>query len=117
MKVGMLALFDKWGERHAATALQLDNCQVVQVKTEDTDGYNAVQLGVGEAKLSRVNKPLSGHFQKNSLTPNRKLMEFRVTADALLPPGKVIEALHFVPGQVSVLYFLPFMLLLYQLPK
>jgi large subunit ribosomal protein L3 len=101
MKVGMLALFDKWGQRHPATVLHLDNCQVVQVKSDGTDGYTALQLGIGEAKLSRVNKPLLGHFQKNALTPNRKLMEFRVTPDSLLPVGKKIEAVHFIPGQVS----------------
>lgn len=96
----MLGYWDKWAERHAVTVLQLDNCQVVQTKTEATDGYNALQLGVGEAKLKRVNKPLLGHFSKHSLTPNRKLWEFRVTKDCLLKPGAKILATHFVPGQL-----------------
>eukprot|EP00605_Chrysophyceae_sp_TOSAG23-4_P001437 GSChrysophyteH1.ASY1.ANO1.1565.1 assembled CDS len=81
MKVGMLAIFDKWGDHTAVTALQLDHCQVVQVKTEETDGYTALQLG---AELE---------------TFNRKLMEFRVSEDMLLPVGTPIGAMHFVPGQ------------------
>lgn len=100
MKVGMLGIYDKWGKRYPVTVLQLDNCQVVQTKTEDTDGYNAVQLGVGEAKVKRVNKPLMGHFSKHSLVPNRKLMEFRVSKDCLLSPGTKIQATHFVAGQL-----------------
>jgi large subunit ribosomal protein L3 len=99
MKVGMLAIWDKWGARHPTTVLQLDGCQVVQAKTEETNGYTALQLGVGEAKLKRVNMPLAGHYTKAGVVPKRKLMEFRVTADALLPVGTTIEALHFVPGQ------------------
>jgi large subunit ribosomal protein L3 len=100
MKVGMLSIWDKWGERHAVTILQLDNCEVVQTKTEKSDGYTALQVGVGEAKFKQVNKPLLGHFQKNNITPKRKLEEFRVTPDAVLPPGTKIEALHFVAGQL-----------------
>lgn len=100
MKVGMLAIWDKWGQRYPATVLQLDNCEVVQTKSDETNGYNAVQLGVGEAKASRVNKPLAGHFAKAGVIPKRKLQEFRVTADALLPVGTKIEAMHFVPGQL-----------------
>jgi large subunit ribosomal protein L3 len=100
MKVGMLALFDKWGERHAVTVLQLDNCQVVQVKTPETDGYTALQLGVGEAKVKRLGVSKLGQYKKNDLTPNRKLSEFRVTPDALLPVGTKIHSMHFVPGQL-----------------
>ena len=62
MKVGMLTIWDKYAVRHAVTVLQLDNCQVVQVKTDDLNGYTALQLGVGEAKLKRVNKALLGSF-------------------------------------------------------
>lgn len=100
MKVGMLALWDKWGERHACTVLQLDKCQVVQVKTNDTDGYTSLQLGIGEAKLKRVKNSLRKHYAKAGLQPQRKLMEFRVTPDALIPVGSKISALHFVPGQL-----------------
>jgi large subunit ribosomal protein L3 len=101
MKVGMLAIFDKWGKRHAVTALQLDHCQVTQVKTEETNGYVALQLGVGEAKPNRVKISKKGHFEANNLeTINRKLMEFRVTDDCILPVGTKISAMHFVPGQL-----------------
>ena len=101
MKVGMLPLWDKWGERHATTVLHLDTCQVVQVKTDETNGYTALQLGVGEAKLSRVNITTAGQYAKAGLVPNRKLMEFRVTPDSIVPVGTKIQAMHFVPGQVS----------------
>ena len=102
MKVGMVAVWDKWGTRHATTVLQLDNCSVVQVKTLETDGYTAVQLGVGEAKQSRVKVPMKGHMSRWDPTtkPKRKLGEFRVSKDCLLEPGTVIQAMHFVPGQV-----------------
>lgn len=106
MKVGMIAVWDKWGERYPCTVLHLDECQVVQVKTEETDGYTALQLGVGEAK--RKNKiSVLGHYEKHlgadsdDIVISRKLSEFRVTKDALLPAGTHIEAAHFVPGQVS----------------
>lgn len=107
MKVGMLPVWDKWGERHAATVLHLDECEVVQVKTEETDGYTALKLGVGEAKLRRVSISSAGQFNKYGIKPKRKLMEFRVTPDALLAPGTRIRAMHFVPGQVN-LQFLNF---------
>lgn len=100
MKVGMLAIFDKWGERHAVTVLHLDECQVLQKKTLDTDGYTALQVGVGEAKLKRVSGTLRGHFLKAGVVPKRKVGEFRVTPDALLPVGTKINAVHFVPGQL-----------------
>jgi large subunit ribosomal protein L3 len=66
----------------------LDACEVVQVKTEEKHGYTALQLGVGEAKLKNVNGPDAGHFAAAGVVPKRRLMEFRVTEDALLPPGE-----------------------------
>ena len=104
MKVGMLPLWDSWGERHAVTVLQLDECHVVQVKTEETDGYTALQLGIGEAKTSRVKISTAGHYTKAGVKPKRKLAEFRVTPDSLLPAGTKLSSLHFVPGQVSIKY-------------
>jgi len=82
----MLAIWDKWGVRYPVTVLQLDQCQVVQVKTEEENGYTALQLGVGEAKVKRVNKPLLGHFKAqlgavegvDDIHVSRKLMEFKV---------------------------------------
>ncbi len=101
MKVGMLPIWDKWGRRYPTTVLQLDSLEVVQVKKDDTDGYTSLQLGVGEAKLKRVKLPQLGHYQKAGVTPKRRLAEFRVTPDSLLPVGTRIRALHFVPGQVN----------------
>lgn len=100
MKVGMLAIYDKWGARIPVTVLQLDNCEVIQTKLPETDGYCALQLGVGESKVKNVNKPLLGHFNKAGVIPKRKVAEFRVTSDCVLNPGTRIRALHFVPGQL-----------------
>lgn len=104
MKVGMLPIWDKWGERHAVTVLHIDDCRVVQVKTEETNGYTALQLKIGEAKLKRVKKTLIKHYEKAGVFPGRKLMEFRVTPDSILPPREKIGALHFVPGQVRQIF-------------
>lgn len=100
MKVGMVAIWDKWGIRYPATVLQLDNCVVLQQKTTDTDGYNAVKLAVGEAKLKRVGITEQGQYSKLGLVPGRKVQEFRVSPDCLLAAGTKIRAMHFVPGQV-----------------
>lgn len=100
MKVGMLPIWDKWGERHAVTVLQLDDCRVVQVKNMEREGYVAMQLGVGEAKINRVKRPDLEHFKKANVIPKRHLQEFRVTPDTLLSVGTQIKALHFVPGQL-----------------
>ena len=100
MKVGMLPIWDKWGERHAVTVLQLDACKVVQVKSLESNGYTAVQLSVGEAKIKRVNKTMINHYAKAGLKPGRKLMEFRVTPDSVLDVGTTIHAQHFVAGQL-----------------
>lgn len=69
MKVGMLAIFDKWGERHAVTVVQIDKCKVIQKKTVESEGYNALQLGIGLAKEKRVKKVLLGHFRKAGVEP------------------------------------------------
>ena len=92
MKVGMLPIWDKWGERHAVTVLQLDECDVVQVKREDTDGYVAMQLGVGEAKRCRVKISAMGHYKRADVKPKRKLMEFRVSPDSIVPEGMIRSA-------------------------
>lgn len=106
MKVGMLTIYDKWGARHPVTVLQLDDVKVVQAKSVDTDGYNAVQLGIGESKPKNVTKPLMGHFKNAGIElPKRHLEEFRVSPDCLLSPGTKIRALHFVPGQVWILLY------------
>jgi len=98
-KVGMTRVFSDDGNHVPVTVLKVDNCQVVAVRTEETDGYTAVQLGVGTAKVKNVTKPMRGHFAKAKVEPKRKLVEFRVSADALLDIGAELSAAHFVPGQ------------------
>ncbi len=98
-KIGMTRLFTDEGSHVPVTVLKLDQCQVVAVRTAEKDGYTAVQLGVGKAKVKNVGKPQRGHFAKAKVEPKRKVAEFRVSADALLEPGAEITAAHFVPGQ------------------
>ena len=98
-KMGMTRLFGEDGSHVPVTVLKLDNCQVVSVRTAEKDGYSAVQLGVGKAKVKNVGKPMRGHFAKAKVEPKRKLAEFRVDKDALLEVGAEITAGHYVPGQ------------------
>ena len=98
-KLGMGRFFTEKGEHVPVTFLKLENCQVVSTKTLEKDGYTAVQLGIGTIKPKNVSKPLKGHFAKAKVEPKRKVMEFRVSPDALLETGAEISATHFVPGQ------------------
>ena len=98
-KLGMTRIFTEDGNHVPVTVLKIDNCQVVAVRTQEKDGYTAVQLGVGTAKPKNVSKPLRGHFAKAKVEPKAQLAEFRVSEDALLEVGAEITAAHFVPGQ------------------
>jgi len=98
-KVGMTRVFDDAGTHVPVTVLKVDNCQVVAQRTAERDGYTAVQLGVGKAKVKNVSKPMRGHFAKAKVEPKRKLVEFRVSADALIEVGAELTAAHFLPGQ------------------
>jgi large subunit ribosomal protein L3 len=98
-KVGMSRIFADDGSNIPVTVLQLDNCQVVAVKTTESHGYDAVQLGAGTAKVKNVSKAMRGHFAKARVEPKRKVAEFRVAADALLEVGAEITADHFIEGQ------------------
>jgi large subunit ribosomal protein L3 len=98
-KVGMTRLFTAEGEHVPVTVLKIEGCQVVSVKTDDVDGYTAVQLGVGTAKVKNVPKPMRGHFAKAKVEPKRKLVEFRVSPDALIEVGAELSAEHFLAGQ------------------
>jgi large subunit ribosomal protein L3 len=98
-KMGMTRLFGEDGSHVPVTVLKVDGCQVVAVRTAEKDGYTAVQLGVGKAKVKNVGKPMRGHFAKAKVEPKRKLAEFRVEKDALLEVGAEITAGHYVPGQ------------------
>ncbi len=98
-KVGMTRLFLEDGKHVPVTVLKLDGCQVVATRTDEKDGYTAVQLGSGYAKPKRLTKADRGQFAKASVEPKKKVAEFRVDADNLLAVGDVILADHFVPGQ------------------
>jgi large subunit ribosomal protein L3 len=98
-KVGMTRVFTGEGEHVPVTVLRIDNCQVLDVRTDEKNGYSAVQLGWGTAKVKNVSKPMRGHFARAKVEPKRKVAEFRVSADALLDVGSEITAEHFVPGQ------------------
>jgi len=98
-KLGMTRVYMESGENVPVTVLQMDKCQVVAQRTEDKDGYTAVQLGVGKAKAKNTTRAMRGHFAKSSVEPKRKLAEFRVSADNMIAIGAEITADHFVPGQ------------------
>ena len=98
-KLGMTRIFTDEGNHVAVTVLRVDNCQVVAQRTHDKDGYTALQLGVGAAKVKNVTKPQRGHFAKAKVEPKARLAEFRVSEDALVAVGAEITAAHFVPGQ------------------
>jgi large subunit ribosomal protein L3 len=98
-KMGMTRVFTEGGRHVPVTVLKMDGCQVVAVRTEDKDGYNAVQLGTGAARVKNVNKARRGHFAKAKVAPRSKLVEFRVSADGLLDVGAELSAQHFVAGQ------------------
>jgi large subunit ribosomal protein L3 len=98
-KLGMSRLFNEEGSHVPVTVLKVDRCEVVAVRTAERDGYTAVQLGVGKAKVRNMSKALRGHFAKAKVEPKRKVAEFRVTPDAVLDVGAELGANHFVPGQ------------------
>jgi len=98
-KVGMTRIFAEDGSHVPVTVLKVDNCQVVDVRTQEKHGYNAVQLGVGKAKVKNVSKAQRGSFAKSKVEPKAKLAEFRVSKDGLLEVGAEISVAHFVAGQ------------------
>ena len=98
-KVGMTRVWTDDGINVPVTVLQMESCQVVDVRGEDTHGYAAVQLGAGVRKVKHTSKPMRGHFAKASVEPKRKLVEFRISADNMLNVGDELAADHFVDGQ------------------
>lgn len=98
-KLGMTRLFKEDGTHVPVTVLHLDEVQVVDTRTQDRDGYTAVQLGIGKAKVKNVSQPNRGHFARVKVEPKQKLVEFRVSEDALLESGSALTAAHFVVGQ------------------
>lgn len=98
-KEGMSRIFDEDGRHVPVTVLKVDECQVVAVRNAEKDGYVAVQLGAGKAKVKRTSKANRGHFAKAKVEPKKKLAEFRVSNENILEVGVELGANHFVPGQ------------------
>ena len=97
-KVGMTSIFDDNGKNIPCTVIEAGPCIITQVKTQETDGYSAFQLGFEDQKESRVNKPKLGHFKKSKTTPKKKLVEFR-DFDADLQLGDSVTVDIFEEGE------------------
>jgi len=98
-KVGMTRVYNDAGEHVPVTVLKLENCQVVAHRTEEKNGYTALQLGAGTVKVKNVSKAMRGHFAVAQVEPKRELAEFRVTPENVIEVGAEITADHFVAGQ------------------
>lgn len=98
-KEGMSRIFDEDGRHIPVTVLKVDECQVISVRSEEKDGYVAIQLGAGKAKVKRVSKQNRGHFAKSKVEPKKKLAEFRVSNENILEVGAELGANHFIAGQ------------------
>jgi len=98
-KVGMTRVYNDAGEHVPVTVLRMESCQVVAQRTQEKNGYTAVQLGVGLAKVKNTSKALRGHFAAASVEPKARLAEFRVSPENLLDIGAELTVEHFVAGQ------------------
>ena len=99
-KVGMTRVYNDAGEHIPVTVLRLDNVQVVAQRTEDKNGYTAVQLGAGQSKVKNTTKALRGLFAAANVEPKAKLVEFRVSPENLIDIGATLTANHFQSGQL-----------------
>ena len=97
-KIGMTQIFDEKGKVIPVTAIEAGPCVVAQVKNVETDGYEAIQLGFGEVKESKVNRPIKGHFAKSKLTPKKHLREFRTDSVEGVKVGDELKADTFAAG-------------------
>lgn len=97
-KIGMTQLFDESGKVIPVTVVEAGPCVVVQKKTMENDGYEAVQVGFGDVKVTRVNKPLAGHFKKADVAPKKVLKEFRLADTASVNVGDILKADVFAVG-------------------
>ena len=98
-KIGMTQVFDEKGNVIPVTVVELGPCTVTQKKTTENDGYNAVQLGFDDMKVTRTNKPMKGHFDKANVAPKKILKEFRLEDDSALNVGDIIKADIFAAGE------------------
>lgn len=97
-KIGMTQLFDESGKVIPVTVVEAGPCVVVQKKTIENDGYQAVQVGFGDVKVARVNKPQAGHFKKADVAPKKVLREFRLADDSAMNVGDILKADVFAVG-------------------
>lgn len=98
-KLGMTQLFDQNGNVVPVTVLEVGPCAVTQKKTVENDGYEAVQIGYGDLKASKVKKPMKGHFAKGDVAPKKVLREFRLDDTSALNVGDVLKADTFAEGE------------------
>ncbi|MBR1752741.1 MAG: 50S ribosomal protein L3 [Ruminococcus sp.] len=99
-KIGMTQIFDETGKVIPVTVVEAGPCVVVQKKTVENDGYDAVQLGFGDIRAKRVNKPLTGHFEKAGVALKRTLKEFRFDDTSALNVGDIVKADSFAEGDI-----------------
>jgi len=97
-KLGMTQLFDANGNVVPVTVIEAGPCAVAQKKTIENDGYEAVQIGYGDLKASKVNKPMKGHFAKGDVAPKKVLREFRFEDTSAINVGDIIKADVFAEG-------------------
>ncbi len=98
-KIGMTQIFDEKGNMIPVTVIEAGPCVVVQKKTTENDGYEAVQIGYGDMKANRVTKPMGGHFKKADVAPKKVLKEFRLADTSTLNVGDILKADVFAAGE------------------
>lgn len=99
-KIGMTQIFTEEGKVIPVTVVEAGPCVVTQKKTMENDGYEAVQVGFGDVKINRVNKPMKGHFDKGGVAPKKTLKEFRLEDCSALNVGDIIKADTFAEGEI-----------------
>ena len=99
-KVGMTQIFNADGKVIPCTVIEAGPCVVTQLKTAENDGYEAIQVGFGDVKVSRVNKPMKGHFDKADVAPKKTLKEFRLDSIDGIEVGNILKADTFEVGEV-----------------
>ena len=99
-KIGMTQIFDEAGNVIPVTVVEAGPCTVTQIKTVENAGYQAVQVGFGDVKVSRVNKPMKGHFDKADVAPKKTLKEFRLDSIDGIEVGNILKADTFEVGEI-----------------
>lgn len=99
-KIGMTQIFDEAGKVIPVTVVEAGPCVVTQIKTMENDGYEAIQVGFGDVKVTRVNKPMKGHFDKADVAPKKTLKEFRLESIDGIEVGNILKADTFEVGEI-----------------